>query len=743
MSAEPAVLSSTVEGNADDVRTFTPSIWLRARYFKPHATKRCSRCKQERYCSGECQKAAWTSHRARCCTEEFNSMLKAAQARGDAVKGADSHRQPSWKDTKGMDCNEYLPGHRLQEQVLDSRKHCPAIALDLIKQGCTIRQEMMDMYLRLDSAIALRCFGFAEKALHAYQAWLAYGGILASTAAAQASITAYEKAGLYARNTGLLEEETDCLANIAQTWELFSKEPNARAEAAKLRIAVAGKLEKSLERNVPTDCAICLEDLGFLQPAPQDKPIVFLGCLHCLHKECADSRSKVSGWACAEAAGDFSRRGFAAASTNVVSAGARQKTSHLLLGHTRQYCTAASVASSYVAETGLAAGMSPGARRAVASWLGFSAGWVFTMVVLGGVTRLTRSGLSMTDWKFTGEHWPSSQKEWDAAFGQYKASPEFQRVNRSMSLTEFKFIYGMEYAHRMWGRALGLIFLGPALFFTARGWITRPLGARLGLLFAAGGCQGLVGWWMVKSGLEEPREQWETPRVSPYRLAAHLTTAFLIYSGLLWTTLSVAFPRFANTASSVVPAQPEVLLAAKRLRRWMLPLTGVISVTALSGAFVAGLQAGHAYNDFPLMNGRWFPEDYWQVPGWQNVLESPAAVQLHHRLLAATSLAAVTLTAVRFAGAPLPRVPRNLLLGVAALTTAQVALGISTLMLNVPVSLGSLHQANAMALLSLVICSLFALRPAASTLSPAAAAVAATTLRQSVPKAVSLRPFML
>ncbi|KAK9835831.1 hypothetical protein WJX74_008903 [Apatococcus lobatus] len=430
-------------------------------------------------------------------------------------------------------------------------------------------------------------------------------------------------------------------------------------------------------------------------------------------------------------------RGFAAAASALGRAASRCQPGSQMLPLSRQYCSA----TGYVAQTGLTAGMTPGARRAVASWLGLSAGWVFAMVVLGGVTRLTRSGLSMTDWRFTGEKWPSNQAEWDAEFGQYKASPEFQRINRGMSLSEFKFIYGMEYAHRMWGRALGLIFLAPALFFTARGWITRPLGTRLGILFAAGGCQGLVGWWMVKSGLEEPTGQYETPRVSPYRLAAHLTTAFLIYSGLLWTGLSVAFPQIANAAASAAPASSAAAMAAKQLRTWMLPLTGILGVTALSGAFVAGLQAGHAYNDFPLMNGKWFPEDYWQHPGWKNALESSAAVQLHHRLLAATTLTAVTLTAIRFAGMPLPKAPRQLLKGVVALTAAQVALGISTLMLNVPVSLGSLHQANAMALLSLAISSLFVLRPAAGLRQSAAAAVSSlpVQVQQSIAKG-SMRP---
>jgi len=189
----------------------------------------------------------------------------------------------------------------------------------------------------------------------------------------------------------------------------------------------------------------------------------------------------------------------------------------------------------------LTAGLAPSQRHALAWWLGGSSAWVFSMVVLGGVTRLTRSGLSMTDWKFTGEKPPQTEIEWEQEFSRYQLSPEYRRVNSSMNVEEFKFIYWMEWAHRMWGRGLGLAFALPAAWFAARGAINRPLARRLGLLFLMGGSQGLVGWWMVRSGLQEPQAL-DVPRVSPYRLAAHLTSAFAIYATLVWTTLSVAFP---------------------------------------------------------------------------------------------------------------------------------------------------------------------------------------------------------
>ncbi|KAJ6832337.1 cytochrome c oxidase assembly protein COX15-like isoform X1 [Iris pallida] len=169
------------------------------------------------------------------------------------------------------------------------------------------------------------------------------------------------------------------------------------------------------------------------------------------------------------------------------------------------------------------------AQKKVGIWLFGCGAWVFSMVVLGGVTRLTRSGLSMTDWKFTGSLPPISEEQWLLEFEKYKQSPEYKRVNKGMNLEDFKFIYWMEYAHRMWGRGLGVVFALPFTYFLAKGYITRQLGLRLSALFALGGTQGLIGWWMVNSGLEEPPSEYVQPRVSPYRLAAHLTSAFVIY----------------------------------------------------------------------------------------------------------------------------------------------------------------------------------------------------------------------
>eukprot|EP00884_Botryococcus_braunii_P004339 jgi/Botrbrau1/13906/Bobra.0017s0013.1 len=349
---------------------------------------------------------------------------------------------------------------------------------------------------------------------------------------------------------------------------------------------------------------------------------------------------------------------------------------------------------------GVGAGLPREAQRALAWWLGGCSAWVFSMVVLGGVTRLTRSGLSMTDWKFTGERPPLSPADWETEFSKYRASPEYRHMNRGMSLEDFKYIYWMEYAHRMWGRVLGVVFAGPALYFTSRGWINRPLGRRLGLLFLMGGAQGLVGWWMVRSGLQEPREEWKEVRVSPYRLAAHLTSAFVIYGTLLWTTLQLAFP----VPPALNPSLPAGLMPGLRhLRMWAHPLAGLISLTAFSGAFVAGLDAGRAYNTFPTMNGEWVPAEYWAVPGWRNAFENTAAVQFNHRVLALSTLTGVCAAWASHRAIPLPRPCRLLLDGLLFVTAAQVTLGVTTLLTYVPVSLGSAHQAGALTLFSLAL----------------------------------------
>ncbi|KAG0623141.1 hypothetical protein M758_3G151100 [Ceratodon purpureus] len=343
------------------------------------------------------------------------------------------------------------------------------------------------------------------------------------------------------------------------------------------------------------------------------------------------------------------------------------------------------------------------AQKRVGTWLFGCTGWVFSMVVLGGVTRLTRSGLSMTDWKFVGSLPPLTEEQWQMEFLKYQSSPEYRRVNRGMSLNEFKFIFWMEYAHRMWGRALGIVFAGPFAYFVLRGYITQRLGLRLSALMTMGAAQGFVGWWMVKSGLEEPETEYVQPRVSPYRLAAHLTSAFAIYSGLFWTALSVTSP-FPTISG-------ETAKAAMKVRRFAIPVAALVGITAVSGAFVAGNDAGHAYNTFPKMGDDWIPEGLMDMkPFFRNFFENTATVQLDHRILATTTLLSVTGMWAATRKLPLdPRV-RTLLNATFGMAALQVTLGISTLLMYVPVSLGAAHQAGALTLFSIVLSLVHALR---------------------------------
>ena len=386
----------------------------------------------------------------------------------------------------------------------------------------------------------------------------------------------------------------------------------------------------------------------------------------------------------------------------------------------------ASAASSSAAAAAAAPRLVAGgafAERVVGAWLVGGCAWVFSMVVLGGVTRLTRSGLSMTDWKFQWESPPLSDADWAREFDKYRRSPEFKLANASMTVEEYKFIFWMEYGHRMWGRGLGVFFALPLCGFLYNGWITKKLGIRLLSFFALGATQGLIGWWMVKSGLELDCENpLNVPRVSPYRLATHLTGAFTIYTAMLWTTFSVLFQNEAlgtlanKSGGSTGPGSVDAarFAAVTSLRRKAFPLAGLIALTALSGAYVAGLDAGRAYNTFPLMDGKLVPDAYWadwSTKGWRNFFENEAAVQFDHRVLAFLTLASTTATHVSSlkTSASLPKRALFFLHATMGLVSAQVILGVATLLYHVPVSLGSAHQANALLVFTSVVGLLHAL----------------------------------
>lgn len=325
-------------------------------------------------------------------------------------------------------------------------------------------------------------------------------------------------------------------------------------------------------------------------------------------------------------------------------------------------------------------------RRPVRLWLWSLAGMTLLTLIVGGITRLTQSGLSIVDWApFMGVVPPLSEADWQEAFDAYRAFPEYLELRRGMTLDEFKFIYFWEYLHRMVARAIGFVFLVPFVYFLVRRYLTRPLLGRLLILFGLGAAQGAMGWFMVRSGLVD------VPRVSHYRLAAHLSLAFVIFGYAVWLARDLALR----------PVRPAVSSdGARLLRRGLLWVGGLLAVQIVWGAFVAGLKAGFYYNTFPLMAGGILPPDFLRLePALLNLVENPSAVQWMHRFLGTLLLAVAAgfFVKVRRSGAidPPSRMLNGGLFGLLAL---QYVLGVITLLLAVPVSLGVAHQAAAMVL---------------------------------------------
>lgn len=355
-------------------------------------------------------------------------------------------------------------------------------------------------------------------------------------------------------------------------------------------------------------------------------------------------------------------------------------------------------------------------QRDIGRWLFVLCGLVFVMVVVGGLTRLTRSGLSMVEWKPTTAVPPMTDAEWHAEFEKYKLYPEYKLRQLSvdagsadaMTLSEFKFIYMMEWSHRQLGRFIGLAFALPCLYFGTRTRISWALLRRLTVCLALGGSQAAIGWWMVKSGLEKTTMKTTDSgqvHVSPYRLASHLCGAFVIYVLLLRTALQIHTPQSASFAS-LARTVPQF----KQLRVSSAATAALVLLTVVSGAFVAGNEAGLVYNEFPLMGGRFVPSDYINPhlhPAWRNAFENSSAVQFHHRVLALSSVAAIT-GLFLFVRRPaiwnrLPLKSHTAAKALVGVAYAQASLGITTLLLYVPVPLASLHQAGSLTLLTLSI----------------------------------------
>jgi cytochrome c oxidase assembly protein subunit 15 len=343
-----------------------------------------------------------------------------------------------------------------------------------------------------------------------------------------------------------------------------------------------------------------------------------------------------------------------------------------------------------------------GADRAVGYWLLACCAMIYVMLTIGGITRLTASGLSIVAWHpIMGAIPPLSAADWQGLFEAYRHSPEYLELNQGMSLADFKQIFWWEYLHRLWGRLIGLVFLLPFLVFLLRGRIGWRLAPRLAILFLLGALQGALGWYMVESGLVD------RPAVSQYRLAAHLLAAILIYGYMLWLALDLIFPCTPGALTREWPA-------ARRLLGWAVPLALMVLLVVLSGAFVAGLHAGLIDNSFPLMEGRLIPSGLWALaPLALNFFENPVTAQFDHRLLAVTLVALLLLFWLLARGAALPRRARWALNLLPLMALLQAGLGISTLLLFVPLPLAATHQAGALALFTLALWLCHELRDAA------------------------------
>ncbi len=328
---------------------------------------------------------------------------------------------------------------------------------------------------------------------------------------------------------------------------------------------------------------------------------------------------------------------------------------------------------------------SPDRSRAVAAWLLVVAALVLAMVVVGGATRLTGSGLSITQWRpIAGAIPPLDHADWARAFGLYRATPQYQLVNRAMTLEQFRFIFWWEWSHRFLGRLLGLVFLAPFLALLALRRVPRRLIWRCAGLFVLGGLQGLVGWLMVRSGLEDRTS------VAPEALAAHLGTALILFVALVWTALE-----------AVAGPSPKRALSSRRWAWASAVFAAAVYLQCVAGALVAGNRAGLVDADWPLMGGRLIPQGYWQSSPWRTLLGAPPAVQFNHRLLAYGLLAgAIGLAVAAVRSCALTAWTLRAAFAVAGLTVMQATLGVATLWTQVSLWVALAHQANAVLLLA-------------------------------------------
>lgn len=324
--------------------------------------------------------------------------------------------------------------------------------------------------------------------------------------------------------------------------------------------------------------------------------------------------------------------------------------------------------------------------KALAIWLFLCAAMVFAMTTIGAITRLTESGLSITEWKpFIGAIPPLNDAEWNHVFDLYKQTPEFQKKNFWMNLPDFQRIFFWEWFHRLWGRMIGLTFALPLAFFWARGMIPRGVGPKLLGLLALGGAQGFMGWYMVKSGLVDQ------PDVSHYRLAAHLSLALLILSLTVWLALSLIH-------------RPGRVDKRIHLHTWI--SLAFVAATIFWGALTAGLNGGYIYNDaFPLVDGKLLPRDFWsECTPATNLVANLVAVQFVHRYLAMTSVLVVLSLWLHAAFRKKTFAAMHAL---GLMIFVQLGLGIATLMSVVDIHIAATHQAGAMVVLILLVACLY------------------------------------
>jgi cytochrome c oxidase assembly protein subunit 15 len=331
----------------------------------------------------------------------------------------------------------------------------------------------------------------------------------------------------------------------------------------------------------------------------------------------------------------------------------------------------------------------PKHARLIGWWLIICAAMVFIMVVLGGATRLTESGLSMVHWKPLHILPPMTDAEWAEEFTAYQTSPEFQKKNTWMGVEDFKEIFWLEFIHRLWGRTIGFVFFVPFVVFVARGWMDRPLIWKSIGLFALGGAQGVLGWYMVASGLVD------RPDVSQYRLAAHLITAFICMGLLVW----VALDQFRRAAG-----RDNTSDAATGLGNWALTITLFALVVVTSGAFVAGLDAGKGYNTFPLMEGQLVPDGLYDMTPWYvNWFENHMTVQFNHRVLAMALAALIVFVWLKARKLNLSAGARKTVTALMHMVFVQAILGIFTLLFVVPIPLALAHQTGAQVVFTLAV----------------------------------------